>query len=162
MFCSHKCHIPLNLWPRSSFTLLCVGCHGCVSASHTYISKTEWVSFLFQFGLSFLFSFLLSPVGRIKETFSVWRGAWNFLCDLPGTQQNTRLLRPLFMCVLSHVLVLEIRAIVKAFSSFKRDWMSSTRSRLHIKCLIKVDCLIPLVFLTHRGSLLNSNFRPDK
>lgn len=72
--------------------------------SHTYTSKPSSFSgrgFFFSFEPLFHSSslFFWFSVGRIKETFSVWRGACNFLRDLPGTQQTTRLLGQLCVCV---------------------------------------------------------------
>lgn len=56
-------------------------------------------------------------MGRIKATFSVWRKAWNVLCDLSGTQQTTRLLRRQFcMYEESPELVGKIQLLVFSFT----------------------------------------------
>lgn len=142
VFPSHKCHIPPNLWPYSAFTLLGVGFHGNSSAfqrvTPTQVSNPHWgvgSVFFIRSTLSILLPFLSFSVGRIKETFSVWRGAWHFLCDLPGTQQTTRLLRRLSVCVCVfspalagrsvRILLTALSVCLFLFALFKRDWMRS-------------------------------------
>lgn len=97
--------------PVTMFGLYFAGCGLPWHFSHTYHHQVNHPhSGIGSFSpiwstLSLLFAFLSSSVGRIKDTFSVWRRAWNFLCDLPGTQQTTRLLRPLCMSVFNPSLV---------------------------------------------------------
>lgn len=86
VFCSHKCHIPPNLWPYSAFTLLGVPWQRVAptQVSHPHLALFFCFVFFNRAILSLLIPFLSFSVGRIKETFSMWRRAWNFLRDLPG------------------------------------------------------------------------------